>query len=67
MINAKEVLQAQLAGGLGLDRYADIMHGDPASPEFQRMRNGDSTTMICLLRQRMSIYPLSRLLPSYFG
>lgn len=40
MINAKEVLQAQLAQGLGLDRYADIMHGDPASPEFQRAFNG---------------------------
>ena len=40
MINAKEVLQAQLARGLGLDRYADIMHGDPASPEFQRAFNG---------------------------
>ncbi len=31
MINAKEVLQAQLARGLGLDRYADIIHRDPAS------------------------------------
>lgn len=31
MINAKEVLQAQLALGLGLDRYADIIHRDPAS------------------------------------
>ena len=40
MINAKEVLQAQLARGLGLDRYADIMHGDPAFPEFQRAFNG---------------------------
>ena len=40
MINAKEVLQAQLARGLGLDRYAEIMHGDPASPDFQRAFNG---------------------------
>ena len=40
MINAKEVLQAQLARGLGLDRYADIMIGDPVSPEFQRAFNG---------------------------
>ena len=40
MINAKTILQAQLAHGLGLDRYADIMHGDPASPEFQRAFNG---------------------------
>ena len=40
MINAKEVLQAQLARGLGLDRYADIMRGDPASPEFRRAFNG---------------------------
>ena len=40
MINAKEVLQAQLARGLGLDRYADIMRGDPASPDFQRAFNG---------------------------
>lgn len=40
MINAKEVLQAQLARGLGLGRYAEIMHGDPASPDFQRAFNG---------------------------
>lgn len=40
MINAKEVLQAQLARGLGLDRYTDIMRGDPASPDFQRAFNG---------------------------
>ena len=40
MINAKEVLQAQLARGLGLDRYAEIMRGDPASPDFQRAFNG---------------------------
>ena len=40
MIYAKEVLQAQLARGLGLDRYAEIMRGDPASPDFQRAFNG---------------------------
>ena len=40
MINAKEVLQEQLARGLGLDRYTDIMRGDPASPDFQRAFNG---------------------------
>ena len=40
MINAKEVLQAQLARGLGLDRYADIIHRDPASSAFQRAFNG---------------------------
>ena len=40
MINAEEILQAQLARSLGLDRYADIMHGDPASPVFQRAFNG---------------------------
>ena len=40
MINAKEILQAQLARSLGLDRYASIMEGDPASPVFQRAFNG---------------------------
>ena len=40
MINATEVLQIQLAHSLGLDRYAEIMHGDPSSAEFQRMFNG---------------------------
>ena len=40
MINAKEVLQAQLARGLGLDRYAEIMHVDPSSLSFQRLFNG---------------------------
>ena len=40
MINAKEVLQAHLARGLGLDRYADIIHRDPASSAFQRAFNG---------------------------
>lgn len=40
MINAKEILRAQLGRSLGLDRYADIMRGDPASPEFRRAFNG---------------------------
>ena len=40
MINATEILQAQLARSLGLDRYAEIMQGDPSSPEFQRAFNG---------------------------
>ncbi len=40
MIDAIEVLQAQLAHGLGLDRYAEIMCGDPAAPDFQRSFNG---------------------------
>ncbi len=40
MINATEVLQAQLARSLGLDSYAQIMRGDPTTPEFQRFFNG---------------------------
>lgn len=40
MINATEILQAQLARSLGLDRYADIMRGDPASKGFQKAFNG---------------------------
>ena len=40
MLNATEILQAQLAHGLGLDRYATIMNGDPSSPDFQRAFNG---------------------------
>ncbi len=40
MINAIEVLQIQLAHSLGLDRYAEIMNGDPSSAEFQRIFNG---------------------------
>lgn len=40
MISAKEVLHAQLARGLGLDRYAEIMKGDPTSADFQRLFNG---------------------------
>ena len=40
MINAIDVLRSQLAHGLGLDRYASIMLGDPSSPDFQRAFNG---------------------------
>ncbi len=40
MINASEIIQAQLARSLGLDKYAEIMRGDPASPSFQRAFNG---------------------------
>ena len=40
MIKAKEILQAQLARGLGLDKYAEIMHGNPSSLSFQRLFNG---------------------------
>lgn len=40
MINAEKVLQTQLAHGLGLDRYSEIMCGDPASQEFQKAFNG---------------------------
>ena len=40
MINATEILQDQLAHSLGLDRYADIMRGDPSTPEFQHTFNG---------------------------
>ncbi len=39
MINAKEVLRAQLARSMGLDSYAAIINGDPASPDFQRLFN----------------------------
>lgn len=34
------VFELQLARSLGLDRYAEIMRGDPSSPEFQRLFNG---------------------------
>ena len=34
------ILQAQLAHGMGLDGYAIIMKGDPATDEFQRLFNG---------------------------
>jgi hypothetical protein len=40
MINANKVLQDQLARGLGLDRYEEIMQGDPQSSDFQRLFNG---------------------------
>lgn len=40
MINASEIMRAQLARSLGLDKYAEIMRGDPASPSFQRVFNG---------------------------
>ena len=40
MINASEIMLAQLARSLGLDKYAEIMRGDPASPSFQRVFNG---------------------------
>ena len=33
-------MRAQLARSLGLDKYAEIMRGDPASPSFQRAFNG---------------------------
>ena len=39
-MNANEILQAQLAHSLGLDSYAEIMNGDPSSPDFQRIFNG---------------------------
>lgn len=39
-LDASAILQSQLARGLGLDRYADIMNGDPASLGFQRSFNG---------------------------
>ncbi len=40
MINASEIMQAQLARSLGLDKYTEILRGDPASPAFQRAFNG---------------------------
>ena len=40
MINANKVLQDQLAHSLGLDRYEEIMQGDPQSSDFQRFFNG---------------------------
>ena len=40
IINAAEILHAQLARSLGLDRYAEIMAGDPMCPDFQRAFNG---------------------------
>lgn len=40
MIDAKEVLQEQLARSLGLDRYAFIIRGNPLSPDYQKIFNG---------------------------
>ena len=40
MINASEIMRTQLARSLGLDKYAEIVHGDPASLSFQRSFNG---------------------------
>ena len=40
MIDANKVLQDQLARSLGLDRYEEIMQGDPQSSDFQRFFNG---------------------------
>ena len=40
MIDANKVLQDQLARSLGLDRYEEIMQGDPQSSDFQRTFNG---------------------------
>ena len=39
-LSTESVLKTQLAKSVGLDRYAEIMHGDPASPEFQQSFNG---------------------------
>lgn len=39
-LSACEILNTQLASSLGLDRYKEIMNGDPSSPEFQRLFNG---------------------------
>ena len=40
IINATEVLTIHLARSLGLERYAEIMQGDPASSTFQHLFNG---------------------------
>lgn len=40
VLSAHTILQFQLARSLGLDRYKEIMDGDPSSPEFQRYFNG---------------------------
>ena len=37
---AKEIIEKQLARSMGLDRYDEIMHGDPRSESFQRLFNG---------------------------
>lgn len=34
-LHAEEIMQLRLAHSLGLDRYADIMLGNPQSPDFQ--------------------------------
>ena len=39
-LDATKILQTQLAHGMGLDGYAIIMRGDPATDEFQRLFNG---------------------------
>ena len=39
ILDATEILHAQLSRSLGLDRYAEIMAGDPTSPDFQRAFN----------------------------
>lgn len=40
MINADKVPQNQPARGPDLDRYEEIMQGDPQSSDFQRFFNG---------------------------
>lgn len=37
---ATEIIEDQLARSMGLDRYAEIMQGDPQSENFQRLFNG---------------------------
>ena len=39
-LSARKVFESQLARSLGLDRYAEIMCGDPQSESFQRLFNG---------------------------
>lgn len=40
MMDAKVILQKQLARSLGLDRYVMLLRSDPSSPSFQRICNG---------------------------
>lgn len=40
VLSARKVFESQLARSLGLDRYAEIMCGDPQSESFQRLFNG---------------------------
>ena len=54
MINASEIMRAQLTRSLGLDKYAEIMRGDPASPSFQRAFNGYYRTLAPARDQRLS-------------